>query len=69
MQIQYTMIDITKMMRNHKIHHLFVTHEKKLVGVISSFDLIELVEKNKFVAKNSSQPNKRGKRSTAEDSI
>jgi hypothetical protein len=29
-----------------------VTHEKKVVGVLSSFDLLKLVEGHRFVAKN-----------------
>lgn len=39
-------------MRNRKIHHLVVTNEKKVVGIISSFDLLKLVEDKRFVAKN-----------------
>ena len=41
-----------RIMRNHHIHHLVVTHEKKVVGVLSSFDLLALVEKHRFVSKN-----------------
>lgn len=40
-----------RIMRNHKIHHVVVTHEKKIVGVLSSFDLLRLVEQHRFVAK------------------
>lgn len=39
-------------MRNQHIHHLVVTHEKKIVGILSSFDLLRLVEDHNFVAKN-----------------
>lgn len=39
-------------MRNRKIHHLVVTDEQKVVGIISSFDLLKLVEDKRFVAKN-----------------
>ena len=39
-------------MRRSKIHHLIVTHEKRVVGVISSFDLLKLVEGRRFVMKN-----------------
>jgi signal-transduction protein with cAMP-binding, CBS, and nucleotidyltransferase domain len=39
-------------MRNHKIHHVIVTHEHHVVGVISAFDLLKLVEDHRFVAKN-----------------
>jgi CBS domain-containing protein len=41
-----------RVMRNHKIHRVVVTHEKKVVGVLSSFDLLKLVEGHRFVAKN-----------------
>jgi len=56
-------------MRNHHIHHLVVTHEQKIVGVLSSFDLLRLVEDKRFVSKNlpskpkkASWEQKRGKR-------
>ena len=39
-------------MRNRKIHHLVVTDEKKVVGILSTFDLLQLVEDKRFVAKN-----------------
>ncbi|MGI9200579.1 MAG: CBS domain-containing protein [Woeseiaceae bacterium] len=41
-----------RVMRNHKIHHVVVTHEKKVVGILSSFDLLKLVEGHRYVAKN-----------------
>lgn len=41
-----------RIMRKHKIHHVVVTHEHQVVGIISSFDLLELVESHRFVAKN-----------------
>ena len=58
-----------RIMRNHRIHHLVVTHEKKLAGVISSFDLLQLVEEHRFVAKNAGSENKhaRGKRAKIEN--
>lgn len=31
-------------MRNHHIHHLVVTDEQKVIGILSSFDLLRLVE-------------------------
>lgn len=57
-----------RMMRNHNIHHLIVTQEQKVVGVISSFDLLQLVEGRRFVMKNPPTPKSkgRGKRSKAE---
>ncbi|MFH0944480.1 MAG: CBS domain-containing protein [Planctomycetota bacterium] len=41
-----------RVMRNQRIHHLVVTHEKKVVGVLSSFDLLRLVEEHRFTLKN-----------------
>lgn len=57
-----------RMMRNHKIHHLIVTQEQKVVGVISSFDLMKLIEGHRFVMKNPPTPKSKGmgKRSKAE---
>ena len=57
-----------RIMRNHGIHHLIVTHEQKIVGLLSSFDLLRLIEDKRFVAKNASTPKERagGKRSRAE---
>lgn len=43
-----------RIMRNHKIHHLIVTEDKKLKGIISSFDLLKLMENKRFVEKNPS---------------
>ena len=48
-----------RVMRNHHIHHLVVTHEKKIVGVLSSFDLLLLVENHRYVAKNPPTPSKK----------
>ena len=57
-----------RVMRNHKIHHLIVTQEQKVVGVISSFDLLKLVEGHRFVMKNAPTSKNKGvgKRSKAE---
>jgi len=41
-----------RVMRNHGIHRVIVTHEQKVIGVLSSFDLLKLVEGHRFVAKN-----------------
>jgi CBS domain-containing protein len=41
-----------RIMRHRRIHHVVVTHEKKVVGLISSFDLLKLVEDHHFVAKS-----------------
>lgn len=41
-----------RLMRKHGIHHLVVTHEQEIVGILSSFDLLRLVEDRRFVLKN-----------------
>lgn len=50
-----------RVMRNHKINHLIVTDEKKIVGVLSAFDLLRLVEDHRFVMKNGPTPAKKKK--------
>ncbi len=50
-----------RIMRNHKIHHLMVTKDKELIGIISSFDLLKLVEGHRFEMKNPSTPKNKGK--------
>jgi CBS domain-containing protein len=48
-----------RIMRKHKIHHIVVTHEKQVVGMISSFDLLQLVEGHRFAAKGAPSAPKR----------
>ncbi|MGD8803205.1 MAG: CBS domain-containing protein [Gammaproteobacteria bacterium] len=50
-----------RIMRNHKIHHLMVTKDKALVGIISSFDLLKLLEGRRFEMKNQATPGTKGK--------
>lgn len=50
-----------RVMRNHHIHHLVVTDEHKAIGVISAFDLLEVIEDHRFVMKNAPTPKKRHK--------
>lgn len=50
-----------RLMRNQHIHHIVVTHEKKIVGMLSAFDLLKLVEEHRYVAKNAPARNKRKK--------
>lgn len=63
---QYDDVSIAaRVMRNHKIHRAIVTHEKKVVGVISAFDLLALVEGHRFVAKNApTQSTRKGSKRT-----
>ena len=57
-----------RIMRNHKIHHLIVTDNQQLIGIISSFDLLKVVEGHGFVMKNAptSKSKGKGKRAKAE---
>lgn len=41
-----------RVMRNHHLHHVVVTEGKAVVGMLSSFDLLRLVEEHRFVMKN-----------------
>ena len=50
-----------RIMRNHKIHRVVVTHERKVVGMISAYDLLELVEGHRWVAKQPPSESKRKK--------
>jgi CBS domain-containing protein len=60
---QYEEVSIAaRVMRNHKIHRMVVTHEQKVVGILSAFDLLKLVEDHRFVAKNPPTPAKKGKK-------
>jgi len=48
-----------RVMRNHHIHRVVVTHEKKVVGILSAFDLLKLVEEHRYVEKNAPTVSKR----------
>lgn len=57
---QYDDVSIAaRVMRNHRIHRVVVTHEQKVVGMLSAFDLLGLVEGHRFVAKNAPTASKR----------
>ena len=45
-----------RLMRKHHIHHVVVTHEKAVVGILSTFDLLGLVEDHRFVMKPAPTP-------------
>ena len=58
---QYDDVHIAaRIMRNHNIHHVVVPHEQKVSGILSSFDLLKLVEEHRFVMKNPPPESKRG---------
>ena len=48
-----------RIMRKHKIHHIVVTHEKRVIGMISSYDLLKLVEGHRFALKGAPSTTKR----------
>lgn len=50
-----------KVMRKHKIHHLLVTHEASIVGIISSFDLLQLIDQQRFTMHNPPDAKQRAK--------
>ena len=51
-----------RIMRNHHVHHVVVTRDKQVIGMVSAYDLLELVEDHRYVAKNAPTPkNKRAK--------
>jgi CBS domain-containing protein len=52
-------------MRSSRIHHLVVTHEKRIVGILSSFDLLKLVEERRYEPK--ARPTRPGRPRTIQD--
>jgi CBS domain-containing protein len=50
-----------RIMRNHHIHHVVVTEDKKVVGIVSAYDLLRLVEDHRFTAKPGPTPSKKSK--------
>lgn len=48
-----------RVMRNHHINHLVVTDEHRVVGLVSAYDLLKLVEDHRFVMKNGPTPSKK----------
>ena len=50
-----------RIMRKNHIHHVVVTESKKVVGILSSFDLLRLVEDHRYTAKGAPTPPKRPK--------
>jgi len=48
----YAEISLAAMtMRKHHVHHVVVVEEKKVVGILSSFDVLRIVEDRTFTAK------------------
>lgn len=55
-----------RIMRKHRIHHVVVTHEQKLVGIISSFDLLHLIQDDSFKANGPTRARKTRARTPAQ---
>lgn len=48
-----------RIMRNHRLHHVAVTDHGAVVGIVSAYDLLALVEDHRFVAKAAPTPSRR----------
>ena len=51
-----------RIMRNHHIHHVVVTESKRVVGMVSAYDLLRLVEDHRFTAKPGPTPSRKSNR-------
>ena len=51
-----------RIMRNHHLHHVVVTDAQEVVGIVSAYDLLKLVEDHRYVAKQPPTPSKKGNR-------
>jgi CBS domain-containing protein len=45
--------EAARIMRSNHVHHLLVTSDEEVVGIISSFDLLKVIENNGFRARSS----------------
>lgn len=41
-----------RIMRAHGLHHLLVTEQEEILGILSSFDLLRVVEEHRFVRRD-----------------
>lgn len=48
-----------RLMRNHHLHHVVVTEDSRVVGMLSTYDLLRLVEDHRYTAKNPPTPSKK----------
>ena len=48
-----------RIMRNHHLHHVMVVDKHQVVGMVSTFDLLRLVEEHRYEAKNAPTPSRR----------
>ncbi len=50
-----------RIMRNHHIHHVIVVDDHRVVGMVSAYDLLRLVEDHRFQMKQAPTPPSRKK--------
>ena len=48
-----------RIMRNHHLHHVVVVDHHRVVGIVSAYDLLELVEDHRYVAKAAPTPSRK----------
>ncbi|MCC5952541.1 MAG: CBS domain-containing protein [Acidimicrobiia bacterium] len=48
-----------RIMRNHRLHHVVVVDDHKVVGIVSAYDLLRLVEDHRYVAKQAPTPSRK----------
>ncbi len=48
-----------RIMRNHKVHHVMVVDHHTVVGMVSAYDLLQLVEDHRFQMKQAPTPSSR----------
>jgi CBS domain-containing protein len=48
-----------RIMRNHRTHHVIVAEHDRVVGIVSAFDLLALVEEHRFTMKQPPTPSRR----------
>jgi RNA polymerase-binding transcription factor DksA len=60
-----------RIMRNHSVHHVVVTKGKEVVGIVASYDLLELVEDHRFTMKGAptTPRRRRGRRRKREKAL
>lgn len=44
--------EAARLMRSRHVHHLLVTSDEEVVGILSSFDLLKVIENNGFRARS-----------------
>ena len=48
-----------RIMRNHHVHHVVVVDHHRVVGMVSAYDLLALVEEHRYTAKQAPTPSAR----------